>query len=119
MTIKQVLDFGLFTILGSAIDGEDFERNDNGDIIFFIDEVISGKYFSKILQDYESYLYYIRITPRREVSIEASNEDDLFVLADDKRIVRSLDNKLERIETLTRMIACLQEMVTNAETCDD
>ena len=119
MTIKEALEFGLFTILGSAIDFEDDERNDNGDIIYFIDKVISGKFFRHILQDFESYLYYIRITPQGEISIEASNEDDMFVLADYKRIINTLEGKPERLETLKRMIACLQEIAINNENTDE
>ena len=119
MTIKEALEFGLFTILGSAIDFEDGERNDNGDIIYFIDEVISGKFFRHILQDFESYLYYIRITPQGEISIEASNEDDMFVLADYKRIINTLEGKPERLETLKRMITYLQEIAMNNENTNE
>lgn len=119
MTIKQALEFGLFTILGSAIDGEDCEKNDNGDIIYFIDEVISSKFFRHILQDFESYLYYIRITPQGEISIEASNEDDMFVFADYKRIIDTLEGKPEQLETLKRLIACLQEIAINNENTDE
>ena len=112
MSLNDVWEMYLFQILGSCLDNESAECENDKTVFCGIEDDIAEKCFTDILANAKDYSYYVVISPDNELSIIAERLDDCNIILSTHKTFLDITAKSGKQEIYKQMITLIRSSAT-------